>query len=251
MDQRHGLTADLSASTGRLPTRRGSNTLDAVQRPSPSRRTEVCFYSFHPLVRMEVQRQLEESGMRVKFLTIDAADQGEARRGAETASAIFLIDAHPRRSVTEALARDLLARHPRARLLVMAESLEESTTFPLLRIGAKGLLTYDDVSTQLARAVREVASGGYWVPRSLLSSFVKTVLSASPPARLLDSAPELTRREREVLERLLDNLSNKEIARDLKMSERTAKFHVSNLLAKFGVKRRADLILLNFSRPTG
>ena len=41
---------------------------------------------------------------------------------------------------------------------------------------------------------------------------------------------------------MLDNLSNKEIARRLHMSERTAKFHVSNLLVKHGVRRRADLL---------
>jgi DNA-binding NarL/FixJ family response regulator len=220
-----------------------------VQRPSPSRATEVCFYSYHPLVRQEVQRQLEQGGIRVKSLAIDAAGQKEPLPPPKTASAVFLIDAHPRRTVTETLAREILARHSRARLLVMAEDLDESTTFPMLRIGAKGLLTYQDVATQLVRAVREVASGGYWVPRALLSQFLKTVLSASPPVRLIEGAPDLTRRERQVLERLLDNLSNKEIARDLQVSERTAKFHVSNLLAKYGVRRRADLILLNFSRP--
>jgi DNA-binding CsgD family transcriptional regulator len=46
-----------------------------------------------------------------------------------------------------------------------------------------------------------------------------------------------------VLEALLENLSNKEIADRLHISERTAKFHVSNLLAKFRLRRRQDLIL--------
>jgi len=50
-------------------------------------------------------------------------------------------------------------------------------------------------------------------------------------------------REREVLEALLDNQSNKEIAAKLHISERTVKFHVSNLLGKFGFERRQELIL--------
>ena len=54
----------------------------------------------------------------------------------------------------------------------------------------------------------------------------------------------MSKREQEVLELLMLNLSNKEIGSKLNMSERTAKFHVSNLLAKYGVQRRADLILL-------
>ena len=51
-----------------------------------------------------------------------------------------------------------------------------------------------------------------------------------------------------VLNGLLENLANKEVADRLHISERTVKFHVSNLLAKFGVRRRADLILLCFQR---
>jgi len=59
---------------------------------------------------------------------------------------------------------------------------------------------------------------------------------------------ELSRREQEVLNLLLDNLANKELAERLHISERTVKFHVSNILAKFGVRRRADLILLCYQR---
>ena len=64
---------------------------------------------------------------------------------------------------------------------------------------------------------------------------------------MISSSVGLSRREREVLQAVLDNLSNKEIAGQLNISERTAKFHVSNLLAKFGVQRRADLIVMSFS----
>ena len=44
----------------------------------------------------------------------------------------------------------------------------------------------------------------------------------------------------------MKNLPNKEIAKNLRISGRTAKFHVSNVMAKYGVKRRADLLLLSF-----
>ena len=64
----------------------------------------------------------------------------------------------------------------------------------------------------------------------------------------VDSPSELSRREQEVLSSLLENLANKEVAERLHISERTVKFHVSNLLAKFGVRRRADLILLCYQR---
>src|SRR5260370_35759993 len=63
-----------------------------------------------------------------------------------------------------------------------------------------------------------------------------------------DSSADLSRREQEVLNSLLENLANKEIGNKLNISERTVKFHVSNLLSKFGVRRRADLILLCYQK---
>jgi DNA-binding NarL/FixJ family response regulator len=64
----------------------------------------------------------------------------------------------------------------------------------------------------------------------------------------MGSAAELSGREQEVLDALLENLVNKEIGSRLNISERTVSFHVSNLLSKFGVRRRADLIFLCYQK---
>jgi len=84
------------------------------------------------------------------------------------------------------------------------------------------------------------------VPRRLLSRFVDSILTAMLSRRLPRDPADLSQREREVLKPLLRNRINKEIANTLNISERTVKFHVSRLLSKFGVRRRSDLILLNF-----
>jgi DNA-binding CsgD family transcriptional regulator len=73
---------------------------------------------------------------------------------------------------------------------------------------------------------------------------VEAVLPELQGCKSLDNEIEISRREREVLDLLLDNLSNKEIASRLFVAERTVKFHVSHLLSKFKVQRRADLIVL-------
>ena len=82
------------------------------------------------------------------------------------------------------------------------------------------------------------------MPRALLSAFVDSTLESARRPRPAPPGVRMSRREQEVVELLMQNLSNKEIGSKLHMSERTAKFHVSNLLAKYGVQRRADLILL-------
>ena len=146
--------------------------------------------------------------------------------------------------VTESLVSGVLAGSPEARIIVVAEELNDGLVFPLLRSGVKGLLTYANARRQLLPALAAVAKGGYWVPRDLLSRFLDTLVVKGPVRAPHPTA--LSRREREVLEALLLNLSNKEIAARLNISERTVKFHVSNLLAKFSVQRRADLILHSF-----
>ncbi len=133
-------------------------------------------------------------------------------------------------------------------VLVLLPKLEDSVTYPLLRLGVKGLLEYDLAPRELARAVTHVASGAYWVPRDVLTRFVESILPELSGCKSLDSEVDISRREREVLDLLLDNLSNKEIASKLFITERTIKFHVSNLLSKFHVQRRADLIVLWMQR---
>jgi DNA-binding NarL/FixJ family response regulator len=72
---------------------------------------------------------------------------------------------------------------------------------------------------------------------------------ASRARRLLQTCPDLepgtllSRRQKDVLRLVAQNLTNKEIAQRLNLSERTVKFHVSALLGKFAVRRRIDLVL--------
>jgi DNA-binding NarL/FixJ family response regulator len=135
-------------------------------------------------------------------------------------------------------------------LLVLLPKLEDAIASPLLRLGVKGLLTYEQAASELTRAARQVGAGMYWVPRELLTRFVESILPEVRGCKALDCEAGISRRERDVLDLLLANLSNKEIAAKLFISERTVKFHVSNLLGKFGVQRRADLIVLWMQRTS-
>jgi len=147
----------------------------------------------------------------------------------------------------EALVTGILEISPRARLLAVADEMTPAVGLPLLRLGFKGMMTYVDARRQLVSAVAAVAGGGVWVPRDILSNFLDSLLGQGPisPTSPTPNGPPLSRREKEVLAPVLGCLSNKEIASRLNISERTVKFHVSNLLAKFSVQRRADLILLS------
>jgi DNA-binding NarL/FixJ family response regulator len=180
----------------------------------------VCILSPHPLVLSEFERVLSKAPFKVVVKQLESTLAPDMRN----------------------------FEPPEARLIVVGEQHTDANSYQLLRLGVKGLLTYTEARDQLVRALPLVANGGFWVPRSVLSGFVDSVLTSQGRRLKTDSVTNLSRREQEVLDSLLENLSNKEIASKLNIAERTVKFHVSNLLSKFGVRRRADLILLTFQR---
>jgi len=208
----------------------------------------ICLFWVHPLVRSEFERALPAREFRLESQRLET--KLDARQIDVPLASLYVIDGAYSRVAAEALVSAIFSRNPAGRVVVVAEAFDEASSFPLLRLGVKGLLTYGELGERLSPALEEVAEGGFWVPRAVLSRFIDMTLSSSS-SRALPAAgftpSGLTRREQEVLNDLLENFSNKEIAKRLRISERTAKFHVSNVLAKYGVRRRADLILLSFT----
>ncbi len=204
----------------------------------------ACLLSDHPLALEELQHLLTLPGFRLHPERIKSDLAARRVRTPTVRAQLFVVDSHTPWPITEALVSRILTRQPTARVLVVGDKFSEDMAFRLLRLRVKGLLTYAELRQQLARATQELAGGGFWLTRPLLSKFVDSILAADHRRRSTVVPADLSQRQRQVLEALLDNLSNKEIANKLNMSERTAKFHVSNLLSRFDVRRRADLILL-------
>ncbi len=211
-----------------------------------SRRSTVCLCAFHPLALLEFERVL--SGENIRLLTRRLEADGASSRGSGIPRAsIYVVELPTHRHAAGALVATIFERSPAARIIVLAEKFDDATSFALLRLGVKGLVRYSEANEGLRQAVRSVLSSGYWVPRAVLSRFIEQALGGAARVSRFRGHFDLSRREKEVMALLLENLSNKEIAGRLHMSERTVKFHVSNLLGKHGVKRRSDLILLSFA----
>lgn len=194
------------------------------------------------MVLDEFRRVLEGSGSHVLSKQLYSVLAPDLRCVRVPRAAVYVVDAESAREATSALLGNILDRFPKARLLVVGQKLTDTERNKLLRYGVKGILNCEEAREQLARALPLVANGGFWVPRETLSRFVDSMLTTPRLRRYCRS--QLSRREHDVLNVLLENLANKEVADRLHISERTVKFHVSNLLSKFGVRRRADLILL-------
>jgi DNA-binding NarL/FixJ family response regulator len=159
------------------------------------------------------------------------------------AAKVYVVDGHD--PFAPSLVGGLVNRFPNSRVIVLSEKFTDSTAFPLLELGVRGLLDYSEASRHLPEAISMVAKGEYWVEQQLFSRFVDSFVQKGRRRPVKPQSTRLSSREREVLECLLTNLSNKDIAKKLSITERTVKFHVSNLLAKFNVRRRVDLIMLH------
>ena len=128
--------------------------------------------------------------------------------------------------------RQLGEHAPAARALVLTSFIDEDRLLPVLRAGAAGYLLKDVQPQELVEAIRTVHGGG-------------AVLHPKVAARLLEevAADPLTPREREVLGLIGRGMANKVIARELSLSEKTVKAHVSSILAKLGVNDRTQAAL--------
>ncbi len=224
---------------------RTAGTRNTAQRS----RRKVFLFCSHPVAQQQFLRLLKRSDLNLvlchEWLIPEVGVQDfDAER-----PCLVIVDGNDMIATLEFI-RMLRLEQRNVNLLVLLPKLEDPVTSPLLRLGVKGVLSYQQAPRELARAASQVDSGMYWVPRELLTRFVESILPEVSGCKSLDSVTDVSRREREVLDLLLDNLCNKEIASKLFISERTVKFHVSNLLSKFGVQRRADLIVMWMQRST-
>lgn len=143
----------------------------------------------------------------------------------------------------------LSERAPHVGVLVLTMSDEEETVVAALTAGARGYLLKEAGPDEILGAVRSVGHGAT-VLGPAVGRRVRGLLAAPPAARsaaatgLPESVfPELTAREREVLELIAAGRSNPAIARELVLSPKTVRNHISNIFAKLQVQARAEAIV--------
>ncbi|HET7397545.1 MAG TPA: response regulator transcription factor [Intrasporangium sp.] len=145
-----------------------------------------------------------------------------------------------------AATRRLRVEHPEVRVLVLTTFDGDDEVFPALRAGAVGYLLKDVTAPRLLDAVLAAARGESVLQPSVAAK-VLARLSQLPDlphqARPQPLVDPLTHRELEVLRALADGFSNREAAERLYLSEGTVKNHVTNVLAKLGVRDRTQAAL--------
>jgi len=139
-------------------------------------------------------------------------------------------------------------RRPEMRLIVLGPEKSDKLVMELIMVGARAYLDLKASPRIVRQAVDVVVSGSIWAPRRLLSKLIDRLLK-TPDSSLTNSAPHLTDREKQVLELILLARSNREIARQLGIEERTVKSHVGRLMRKTGADNRIELTMCALNRP--
>ena len=214
----------------------------------------------HPIVRDGLMAVLsDETDFRVLGAAA-SAEEGERLLRLQRPNVTLLDLELPGASGIEALPA-LLAAAPETKIVVFTAYDTEERVLGALRAGAKGYLLKGAASEEIARAIRTVHAGGTHLSPRIANTVVAQLGgsyragsggagSAGRSSRTAGATPTLplTPREREVLRLVAGGRSNKEIARTLGITERTAKFHVTSLLNKLGAENRARAAAIGVQR---
>jgi two-component system, NarL family, response regulator LiaR len=198
----------------------------------------VLIVDDHAVVREGLRTFLElQDGLEVVG---EAGDGEEAVGLAERLRPdVVLMDlVMPKLDGVEAM-RELRQRVPGARVIVLTSFLDDDRLLPALRAGAAGYLLKNVQPQELARAVRAADGGEALIDPAVAARLVEALADG----RADDHPERLTPREREVLGLIGRGFSNKRIALELGVAEKTVKTHVSHLLAKLGVADRTQAAL--------
>jgi DNA-binding NarL/FixJ family response regulator len=193
----------------------------------------------HPLYREGLVGAIDT--MPGKQVVGEAGDGAEAvRRTAELTPDVVVMDLHmPELNGVDAT-RAITAAHPDVAVLVLTMLEGDDSVFAAVRAGAKGYLLKGADRAEIGRALDAVAHGEV----VLSSSIAQRVLAFFAGGRTATATPfpELTEREREVLDLVARGLTNAEIARRLVVSDKTVRNHVSNVFAKLHVAGRGEAV---------
>jgi DNA-binding NarL/FixJ family response regulator len=188
-------------------------------------------------------------------MLVDAEDDitvvAEAADGAEAATIaeaivpdVILMDVRmPKQSGIEACI-EIKRIAPSAKIVMLTISDDESDLYDAIKNGASGYLLKDASIDQVAQAIRVVADGQSLISPSMAVKLLEEFKAISRSGTKGDAmAPKLTGRELEVLNLVAHGFNNREIARQLFISENTVKNHVRNILEKLQLHSRMEAVM--------
>ena len=204
--------------------------------------TRVLLADDHPVVRDGLRALLGAAGDMV--VVAEAGDGREAIRLARAHGPdVVVMDLAMPGLGGAAATREIIAARPATGVVVLTMHADDAALAAALQAGARGFLVKDSIGSEVLDAVRAVATGNAYFAAAVAARVLR-LASTGVRAAALVTLPELTVREREVLDLVARGLNNAAIARRLTVSPLTIRNHITNILAKLAVpdrQRAADV----------
>lgn len=195
----------------------------------------------HPLFREGVTRSLNEiGGFEIVGEGCTSADA--VRLAREATPDVILMDISLPGGGLEAIA-PILEHNPSCVLLMLTVSESADDLKTAIQLGAKGYVLKGVGSRTLAEIIRTVAAGESYIASSLSFKLMAQMAEETAKPAANDVMATLTEREQEVLTLVASGLSNKMVARDLNLHEKTIKHHMTRIFVKLNVKNRTEAAL--------
>jgi two-component system response regulator DevR len=190
----------------------------------------------HEIVRRGVKELLEAEG--------DLEVVGEAGTAAEalarippTRPDVAVLDVRLPDGDGVQVCREIRSSHPEIQCLMLTSFADDQALFEAIMAGASGYVLKQIKGADVVEAVRAVAAGRSLLDRSVTARVVERLRKGSEEDELL---ARLSPQERNILRLIADGLTNRQIAEQVHLAEKTVKNYVSNLLAKLGMERRTQ-----------
>ena len=205
---------------------------------------DIVISDDHTLFREGLRRLLEaEPGMRIV---------GEAVDGEETVRVVGQLKPHillldlslPKMSGLEVLV-EVNKLGGQTRTIMLTAEIGREQVVEALQLGVRGIVMKHSALQVLLKSIRCVNEGQYWVGQEAVSDLIHALRKMKPshntsgPTRNFGLSP----REMEVIALIVAGYTNKDLARELGISENTAKHHLTNIFDKLGVSNRLELVL--------
>jgi two-component system nitrate/nitrite response regulator NarL len=195
----------------------------------------------HPVVLEGIARVLEtESDFDLRAKCLNGADAFRAIQMERPDVAVLDISM-PEMNGLEIMSR-MNSEGLMTKVIFLTANATDANVLALIEQGARGLLVKDTAISDLAHCIRRVVSGQRHFPRDLVTAAVERETGRRSVGMSFERV--LSPRERQVLLLVAEGLANKEVARQLNLSEGTVKIHVHNIYQKTGIGRRAALAAL-------
>lgn len=209
-------------------------------RPVRGRRvTRVFLVDDHEIVRrglvdlIDGERDLDVVGE-------SATIRGTVSRIAATRPDVAVLDVRLPDGNGIDLCRVLRSEFPELRCLILTAYDDDQASYAAVIAGASGYVLKDIRGQGLLEGIRRVARGESLISRTITDRVVASLRAPDAAGRTTDPQPDLTLRERQILDLIADGLTNRQIGERLDLAEKTIKNYVSGLLAKLGMERRTQ-----------